>query len=140
MKLIAPLFYTVLLLVLTGLSIGAEAIVRELGVLGPYQGYIDMQTFLFFDIVIIAFGVPIFWIANFLINRLEGTVEVTKGVHFRQSSGFYLMGVICLYNWINNGFGNTEEDGYLLIWLGISIIGIVMNYLFLRRLKKISLS
>ena len=140
MKWISPLLYTVLLLLITGLSIGGEAVVREMGILGPYQGYIDVQTFLFFDIAIIVFGVPIFWAANFLINRLEGNMGATKGVHFRQSAGYYLIGLVCLFTWVSNGFGNAEEDGYLLIWLGISIVAIVVNFLFLRRLQQLSTS
>ena len=138
MKWISPLLYSVQLVVLTGLTIGAEAVARSIGVLATYQGSIDVQTFLLFDIAILVFGIPVFWVTNLLINRLERTVEVTKGTHFRQSAGFYLVGFISLFNWINSGFGNTEEDGYLLIWLGISVVGIVMNYLFLRRLQKIS--
>ena len=135
-KLAIPIIYFISLFPLTGITIGIEAIMRSEGWLGPYEGFIDLSTFVTFIVSLIVIGVPVFWVVNMLIRRIENSQELRISDHLRQSSIFYLAGTISLIFWVINGFGNSEEDGYLLLWMGISSLGILVNYIYLQPYKK----
>ena len=137
-KLITPIIYTVFLLPVTGIAVGMEALMRALGIIGEYQGVIDLPLFLLFLNSIIIFGFPLFWLANLLIQKLEKLHSPIVVDHFRQSLLYYLMVIYSLATWMARGFNNREEDGYLLLWIGISLIGIVVNYLFLFKRRKVT--
>lgn len=136
MRLITPIFYIAFLFLLTGIAIGIEALVRSAGILGEYKDVIDLPLFIVFLISIIIFGIPLLWLANSLILRLEKIKNPTILDHFRQSLFYYLMLIYTLISWIAGGLRNTEEDGYLLLWMGISVIGIAVNYQYLLRRRK----
>ena len=129
-KLITPVLYFLVLFILTALSVWLEAVMRSIGILGEYYGVIDLPTFIFFLISIVLFGIPLFWLANLLIRKIENQSGSIINIHIRQSLLYYLLFLYCAGAWIAGGLGNTEEDGYLLIWMGISIIGILVNYKF----------
>ena len=131
MKLITPIIYVAFLIPMTGIAVGIEAVARTIGILGEYKGLIDLPIFIVFFYSIIAVGIPLFWLTNLLIQKLEKLINPSTLDHLRQSLFFYLVVIYSLVSWIVKGAGNNEEDGYLLMWIGISIVGIVMNYLFL---------
>ena len=137
MKLITPIIYVAFLILMTGIAVGIEAIARTVGILGEYKGIIDLPIFIVFFCSIIVFGIPLFWLANLLNQRLEKLNNPSTLDHFRQSLFFYLIVIYSLISWIAQGAGNNEEDGYLLMWIGISIVAIVMNYLFLFKRRKL---
>ena len=139
MKLITPIIYVAFLIPMTGIAVGIEAVARTIGILGEYKGLIDLPIFIVFFYSIIAVGIPLFWLTNLLIQKLEKLINPSTLDHLRQSLFFYLIVIYSLVSWIARGAGNNEEDGYLLMWIGISIVAIVMNYLFLFRRRKASL-
>ena len=130
-KLITPAIYISMLFPLTAISVGIEMWARSVGILGEYHEVIDLPIFIVFSLSIIIFGVPIFWVTNLLMQRIEKRQSTALSDHIRQSSLFYLLLIFCLVSWVAGGFGTTEADGYLLLWLGISLIGIAVNYIFL---------
>ncbi len=140
MKLITPLIHVAFLIPLTGIAVGVEAFLRSAAVLGEYKGVIDLPLFIMFLSSIIIFGIPLFWLANLLMQRFEKPHGPTVYDHFRQSLFFYLIVIYSSATWIARGFGNTEEDGYLLLWIGISLVGIVVNYKFLSVRRKVNVT
>ncbi len=121
---------------MTGIAVGIEALAQTVGILGEYKGVIDLPLFIVFLSSIILFGVPLFWLSNLLIRRLEKLNNPIVLDHIRQSIFFYLILIYSSAKWISRGFSNSEEDGYLLMWMGISFVGIVINYIFLLSRRK----
>lgn len=135
-KLITPILYAAFLIPLTGIAVGIEAILRTVGILGEYKGVIDLSLTITFISSIVIIGVPLFWIANMLIQRLEHLQSPKLLDHFRQSLFYYLIAIFSVATWITRGFKNNEDDGYLLLWMGISLVGILINYLFMLMRRK----
>lgn len=133
---ITPIMYTLFLLVMTALSVALEMVGRILGILPEYTGLIDRPMVILGLCVILIAGVPVFLLANHLIQHIEKPNTFTLYDHIRQSSLFYLMGIYSLSTWISHGFAKNEEDAYLLMWLGISIVAVVVNYMFIQQKKK----
>lgn len=134
MKLITPLIYAFFLFPITAIAVGIETFLRNAGILGEYTGVIDTPTFFVFFFSILFIGTLFFWIANIILQRIEKLENFSISNHFRQSIFFYLLGLFALLTWIINGLGNSEEDGYLLMWIEISAVGVVTNYLFARKI------
>lgn len=135
-KLVTPIIYFLSLFPLTAITIWIEMIMRSQGWLGEYQGVIDLPTFIMFMISLIIVGAPFFLLVNLLIRRIESLDEYGISDHFRQSLIFYIAGIISLITWMINGFGNSEGDGYLLLWTGISLLGILVNFIFIKNKMK----
>lgn len=121
---------------MTGIAVGIEALVRAVGIIGEYRGAVDLPLFIVFLSAFIVCGVPLFWLVNLLIRKLEKLHNPVLSDHFRQSLFFYIIVLSSFVSWIAQGFGNTEEDGYLFMWIGISIVAIAVNYQFLFRRRK----
>lgn len=135
-KLFTPIIHVVFLLPLTGITVGVEMLARETGILGEYKGVIDTPLFITFFMGIIIFGIPLFWLANALIQSIEKSHSRSIYDYLRQSIFFFIIIIFSTTTWISRGFSGNEEDGYLLLWLGISLIAIVINYIFLFRRRK----
>lgn len=139
-KIFTPFIYIIFLLPLTGISVGVEMLARETGILGEYTGVIDMPTVLTFSSSVIIFGLPLFWLANALMQSIEKLHNPGLYDFIRQSIFFFMIITYAILTWILGGFSGNEEDGYLLLWSGISLLAIVLNYIFLfsnRRSKSI---
>ena len=132
-KIFTPLIHIIFLFPLTAISVGAEMLARDMDILGEYAGVIDMPTFLTFATSVIIIGVPLFWFANILMQRIEKIYKPNIFDFLRQSIFYFILIIYCLISWIKYGFRGNEGDGYLLLWLGISIVAILINYLFLFR-------
>ena len=132
-KLITPVIHSVFLIPMTGIIVGIEMIARETGILGEYKGIIDQPTTTTFLLGLIIFGIPVFWLANVLMQKIEKLQSPKIYDCLRQSIIFFIVIVLCISTWIAHGCGNSEEDGYLLLWSGISIVAIMVNYIFLSR-------
>ena len=130
-KIFTPLIYTLPLFILTALAVGSEMQARNIGLLPEYSSVIEpLLAGLIFGTIII-FGIPLFWLTNYLIQKLEKITKPNFYDHLRQSIFFYLLIIYSFSTWALHGFSGSEEDGYLLIWLGISITAILVNYFFL---------
>jgi len=132
-KIFTPFIYIIFLLPLTGISVGVEMLARESGILGEYTGVIDMPTVLTFSSSVIIFGLPLFWLANALMQSIEKLHNPSIYDFIRQSIFFFMIIFYITLTWIFRDFNGNEEDGYLLLWLGISLVAIVVNYIFLFR-------
>ena len=56
---------------MTAIAVGIEVFARAIGILGEYRGVIDLPLFIVFLSSIILFSVPLFWLANLLLRKLE---------------------------------------------------------------------
>jgi len=135
-KLITPIINVAFLVPLTGITVGVEMLAREMGILGEYEGVINTSIFITFLSGIIIFGIPLFWLANALMQSIEKLQSPRIYDHLRQSIFHFLIIIYSSSIWISRGFRGNEEDGYLLLWLGISLIAIAINYIFLFRKRK----
>jgi hypothetical protein len=135
-KLITPIIYVIFLLPLTGISVGVEMLARETGILGEYTGLIDTPTVLTFSSSVIIFGFPLFWLANAIMLSIEKLHNPSIYDFIRQSIFFFMIIIYAILTWIFCGFSGNEEDGYLLLWLGISLIASLINYIFLFQKRK----
>jgi len=135
-KLITPIIYVIFLLPLTGISVGVEMLARETGILGEYTGLIDTPTVLTFSSSVIIFGLPLFWLANAIMQSIEKLHNPSIYDFIRQSIFFFMIIIYAILTWIFCGFSGNEEDGYLLLWLGISLIASLINYIFLFQKRK----
>jgi len=135
-KLITPIIYVIFLLPLTGISVGVEMLARETGILGEYTGVIDTPIVLTFSSSVIIFGIPLFWLANAIMQSIEKLHNPGVYDFIRQSIFFFMIIIYTILTWIFRGFSGNEEDGYLLLWLGISLIASLINYIFLFQKRK----
>jgi hypothetical protein len=135
-KLITPIIHVVFLVPLTGITVGVEMFERKTGILGEYEGVIDTPTIITFCSGIIIFGIPLFWLANVLMQSIEKLHSPKIYDYLRQSIFLFLIIIYSASTWITRGFSGNEEDGYLLLWLGISLVAIAINYIFLFRRRK----
>jgi len=127
-KSLAALIYALMIFPITALTIITEMLAREAGILGAYQNVIDLHTFLIFAFSAILFGIPIFYWINQLLNKFEWASRNESA--FPRITFLAVLSFICMITWGINGFHNSEADGYLMIWMGISLIGIVINRYF----------
>ena len=132
-KLITPVIHAFFLPPMTGLTVGIELIARNIGLLGEFEGVIDTPTAILFFFAIIICGIPVFWLANVLMQYVEKGQKPGKNDFIRQSVLYFLIMFYCLSVWASDGFQLYEEDGYLLLWSGISMLAIVINYFFVRK-------
>jgi cytochrome bd-type quinol oxidase subunit 2 len=132
-KIITPIFHVMFMIPMTGIMVGVEMIARETGILGEYKGIIDLPTTITFLLGIPIFGIPVFWLANILMQKIEKLQSPKIYDFMRQSIFYFVVFIGCASTWIAHGCGGTEEDGYLLLWSGISLIAVVINYIFLFR-------
>lgn len=132
-KSLTPLFYFIFVIPMTGVAIAMEAWMRSVGILGDYMGVVDLPLLLVFLGSILLIGVPVFGLTNVLIAKMEKPRETTVIDHLRQSLLFYMLVTYCAASWGARGFSNTETDGYLLLWTGIALIAIAVNYVWLLR-------
>ena len=109
---------------------------RKIGILGEYQGVMDMPTIVTFLCAIVVSGIPIFWVANLIVQAIEKLSYPKTSDHIRQSFFLYIIIIYVIITWIVHGFTGGEEDGYLMLWSGISFIAIMMNYIFLFHILK----
>lgn len=130
-KIFTPLIHIIFLFPLTAISVGVEMLARDMDILGEYAGVIDMPTFLTFATSVIIIGLPLFWLANTIMQRIEKLQNPALYDFIRQSVFFFMIIIYAILTWISRGFYGNEEDGYLLLWLGISLVAIVVNYIFL---------
>jgi len=137
-KLITPIIHAVFLIPLTGITVGIETLAREMGILGEYEGVIDTSLFVTFFSGIIIFGIPLFWLANVIMQSIEKLQSPSIYDYLRQSIFLFIIIIYSTSTWISHGFSRNEEDGYLLLWLGISLVAIVINYIFLFRIRKVN--
>ncbi len=135
MKWFTPFIYVALLFPMTAIAVGAETIARKIGVLGEYHGVIDFPGFIFFSCIILLTGIPIYWIASMLLLRIEKLTNPGLKDHLRQSAFFYIILISNFTIWTYQGFNNNEERAYLLMWMAISFVGIITNYIYLNRLQ-----
>ncbi len=113
------------------MAVGVETWFRSIGILGEYHNVIDGPTFAVFAASIIVFGIPVFLLGNHLFRNAGRSAR-----HIRQSLWLYLIAGYCLVTWAATGLGNSEADGYLLTWAGISGVGIVTNYFCVVRRRR----
>lgn len=131
-KVITPLFYSVFLFLLTGLSVGVEMLVRSTGLIGEYQNVVDTPLVATYLASLLALGIPLFWLANHLMQLIEKPKSRRAIDHLRQSIFYYAVVIATLATWATRGYNGGESDGYLLLWLGISFLAVITNYLSLR--------
>ena len=131
MKLVTPILHLFFLIPMTGITVGIEMFVRKIGILGEYQGVIDLPIIITFFCGIIVFGIPIFWLVNILMQRIEKLRSPKVTDYIRQSVLLFMAIFYIIITWFVRGFSGGEEDGYLLLWLGISIIAVMINFIFL---------
>lgn len=132
-KLITPIIHVVFLVPLTGITVGVEMFARKTGILGEYADVIDIPSFITFFSGIIIFGIPLFWLANVLMQSIEKLHSPGIYDFLRQSILFLIIIIYCTSTWITYGFSGNEEDAYLLLWLGISLVAILINCVYLFR-------
>lgn len=126
-NILTPILYGVLLLPMTALAVAAEMLARSTGWLPPYTGYIDAPLVVVMLSSILLVGVPLFWCVSQVLLKIEGRRKLVTSHHIRQCICYYLISLYCIITWMSSGFSGNEEDGYLLLWLGISLIAITMN-------------
>lgn len=134
-KSITPIIYSALLIVLTGTSVLTELIAREIGLLGEYMNVVDFPTSILLFISILVIGIPISWTTARFITRIEKLYKPTIQDHLRQSILYYFIIIPIITYWVGNGFVGDEGDGYLLIWLAISITANIVNYQYLSKAR-----
>ena len=120
-KIFSIIIYSLVLFLLTATSIASEAIFRQVGLLGEYKNVIDLPTFIAFVVSLLVIGFPLFLFANKILNKFDG-------INPYRSLLYVLVLLSCFSIWALNGFNNQEEDGYHLLWMGISIIAILVHY------------
>jgi di/tricarboxylate transporter len=127
---ITPLIYVTFLIPMTAITVSITMFLERVI---DYQ--LDFVGFIEGALIIVIFGIPVFWLANCVLQRIEKRDRPTLHDHIRQSIFLYLIIIYCLSNWSVHGFSGSEEDFYFLLWSGSSLVGIVIHYLFLVRLK-----
>ena len=136
-KIIIPIIHLVFLIPLLTIAMGfVELIARTFGLLPDYIRVFEVPfVFLMIGIIVIS-GIPLFWLANRLMQGLEKLHSPTIYDHFRQSIFFYFIIVYSLSAWIFSGFSGNVDDLYFLTLSGFSLISIMINYIFLFRRRK----
>ena len=133
-KFITPVIHALFLIPLLTIAMGSiELMSRSFGLLPDYIRVFELPyIFLTISIIVIS-GIPLFWLANRLMQGLEKLRNPTIYDHFRQSIFFYFIIVYSLSTWIFSGFSGSVDDLYFLTLSSFSLISIVVNYLFLFR-------
>lgn len=132
-KFITPILYIAFLFPLTAMAVGMEALLQANGILKEFDGTVDPARILLFVGGVVVFGCPMFWLANYALKKIEKTSGKVIFDHIRQSIFYYVLGACCLAIWIVGGFGTNENDGYLMIWISMSLVAIIVNYYFLSK-------
>ena len=124
-----------LLFPLTALCVATEMLARQVGLLPPYAGIIEPALVVLILCVFLILGIPLLIGANKLLQFLEGSKEWSCCTHIRQSLCWYILLAWSAASWTRGGFGNTEEDGYLLIWISSSALAVIVNAIYLRKTR-----
>lgn len=137
-KITTPIIHAAFLIPLLTIAMGSiELMTRTFGLLPDYIRVFEVPyIFLTIGIIVIA-GIPLFWLANRLMQRLEKLHGPTIYDHFRQSIFFYLIIVYSVSAWIFSGFSGSVDDLYFLTLSSFSLISLVVNYIFLFQKLKI---
>ena len=139
-RIITPIIHAAFLIPLLAISMGSiELIAVTFDLVPDYISVFRVPYIFLITIIIIIFGIPIFWLANRAIRAIEKDKNRTILDHIRQSFFFYLLILYVLITWIFSGFKGDVDDVYFLTGLMISIISIVLNYNFLFRGNKSNL-
>jgi LPXTG-motif cell wall-anchored protein len=136
-KFITPVLYIGFIIPLTAIAVGTEMLARTFGILPPYDGFIHTPLVILMLITLVFLGSPVLWLANMLLRYIEKPPHPQVKDHFRQSLFFYLIVIYSTSFWTTQGFTGNESDGYLLIWLGFSLLAILINYVFLFRKRNV---
>ena len=130
-RLLAPVLQTLAVIPMTAAAIAAEMAARNVGLLPEWNDVIDLPSTLLMTAVVIAVGIPLYWLVNKLIKRIERPERARMRDHLRHACAYYVILIAGLWSWAANGFGNGENDAYFLLWSGISLLAIFTNGFFL---------
>ncbi len=136
-KFITPIIHAASLIPLLIIAMGSiEFMARTFGLLPDYILVFEgPYIFLTIGIIVIS-GIPLFWLANGVLQGLEKLQSPTIYDHFRQSIFFYFIIVYSLSTWSFSGFSGSVDDVYFLTLSGFSLVSIMINYIFLFRRRK----
>ena len=135
-KIISPIIYAIALFPLLFVAMGTIEVMAQQLHLAP--AYIQVFTFPYVFItgtLLLLLGAPFFWAVNKRIHRFEKLKTPTFYSHIRQAFFYYFLLCWSFYTWGFYGFKGTEDDLYLLVFSGFSVIAICMNFIFLQRHK-----
>jgi len=131
-KVIKPILHIAFLIPMTAIAMGSiEFIAQTFDLLPDYFAVFKIPYVFLITSIIIISGIPLFWLANRMMQALKKLKKPTLIDHVWQSIFYYFIIAFCLINWVFSGFDSGENDVYFVTWLIISIVAIVVNYLFL---------
>ena len=130
-RIITPFIHLTFLIPLTGITVAGLMLIER-----TYGFQLDLTGLIEGSLIIIIFGIPLFMLANRLMQGPEKLLSPSILDHLRQSLFFYLIIIYSLSTWIFEGFSDSESNGYLLLWSGGSLVAIVVNCIFLFRKHK----
>jgi len=135
-KIITPIIHAAFLIPLLIIAMGSiELMARSFGLLPDYIHVFEVPyVFLTIGIIVIS-GIPLFWLANRIMQGLEKLHSPTTYDHFRQSFFFYFIIVFSLSHWIFSGFNGSVDDLYFLTLSTFSLVSIMINYILFQRRK-----
>lgn len=138
-KIITPIVHVLFLFPMTFIAMGSiELVARHFDLVPDYIAVFRVPyVFLIIGVITIS-GIPLFWLANRLMRAIEKLQSTTAYDHLRQSILFYFIIAYSVGTWVFSGFKGNEDDVYFLTWSGISLVSIVMNYLFLFRKRRVN--
>ncbi len=135
-KISTSILYAIVLFPLLFVAMGAIEVMAQLLNLTPDYIQVFMFPYVFITIAVLLFtGIPAFWAINKRIHRFEKLKTVTFYSHIRHVFFYYFLLLWSLFTWFFTGFKGSEDDLYLLVFSGFSVIAICMNLIFLQRHK-----
>jgi len=135
-KIISPIIHTAFLIPLLIIAMGStELIAQSFELLPDYIRVFEVPFVFIIITIIIISGVPLFFLANRLMQRLEKQRSPTIYDHIRQSIVFYFIIVYSLFTWIFADFRGNMHDLYFLTLSAYSMISIMINYILFQRRK-----
>lgn len=131
-KMLAPLIHAAFLIPLIAIAMASiELIARVFRLLPDYIRVFEWPyIFLIIGVMFIS-GIPLFWLANHLMQAIERLQSPSLFDHLRQTIVFYLIIGLISFAWISSGFSGGEDDVYFLTFLGYSLLSIAVNLIFL---------
>ena len=135
-KIITPILNAAFLIPLLIIAMGSiELMVQSFGLSSDYIRVFEVPyVFLTIGIIVIS-GIPLFWFANRLMQRIEKLRRPTIYDHFRQSIFFYFIIVYSLSTWIFSDFNANVDNLYFLTLSAFSIVSIMINYILFQKRK-----
>lgn len=128
-KLIAPVIYIGFLIPILAITMSAiEVTARKYDFIPDYIIAFQYPYILIIIFVVLTFGIPIYWLANRLIQIVDKIKSPSFQNHFRQSLFYYILITLILMSWMFRGFEGGEDDVYFLSFLIISLLAITSNY------------